>query len=139
MAAFVLDGKFLTEVQNRQRKGLTAAGNQYLKLMAETLSNSPARHGRKYVVTKGGRIHVASAPGEPPALLTGDLRRRRASRLGTDNGTQDLRMEFGSSVPYARRLELGGGAIEPRPAWGVTMERSFPVLMQVFTETFRRG
>lgn len=157
MAEFKLNGRFLTDVENRSRKALTAAGQAYLGQMAQTLSNTPARSGRSYQFYKGhlspipksgkvhGRVHVASAPGEPPALLTGDLRRRRGSRLGEDRG--DLVMEFGSSVPYARRLEEGDddhaayyGVIEARPAWRPTMEQSFkPLLMPTYAETFRRG
>ena len=155
MAAFTLNGKFLTDVQNRQRRGLTAAGAFYLAQVAQTLTNSPPRHGREYQWFKGhlsampksgkvrGRVHVASAPGEAPALLTGDLRRRRGSRIGAGSG-DDLVMQFGSSVPYARRLEKGGTdkrgvTIAPRPAWKPTMEASLPVLKRIFAEVFRRG
>lgn len=157
MAAFVLDGKFLTEVQNRQRKGLTAAGLEYLKLMAQTWSRPG--HGIRYEKVNGGtslralpigpskksvKIHVASAPGEPPAILTGRLMKSTAQRIGAEAGG-DLRAEFGASkVPYAHRLEKGGTdkrgvTIAPRPAWEPTMKASFPVLMEYFAGAFRRG
>lgn len=173
MATFTLNGQFLTAVQDRQRKALAAAGEAYLGQMAQTLANTPPRHGRAYQWFKGhlsamtgtrfftrggkvipmeepkggwklrGRVHIASAPGEPPALLTGDLRRRRGSRIGVGSGT-DLVMQFGSSTPYAHRLEDGGTdkrgvTIAARPAWKPTMVASFPVIAQVFAARFRRG
>jgi hypothetical protein len=154
MAEFVINSGFASEAQRRQALGLFAAGSEYLKDMAITLANSPARTGIRYGVRKGSggtqlyklpigpsrksvRIHVASAPGEPPALLTGDLRRRRGAS-GEMNGPE-MSIKFGSSVPYAHRLEMGGGAIAPRPAWAPTMQENFDTYMKRFTETFRRG
>lgn len=66
-------------------------------------------------------FHKASAPGEPPAVDTGNLRRswqtgfgaaRSAPVLATP-GRRTLRV--GSSAKYARRLEVGSGALKPRP------------------------
>lgn len=97
-----------------------------------------------------GRIHKASAPGEPPALLTGDLRRRRGYRIGgSANG--DLVAEVGSSVPYAARLEYGGGGIASllglskgggiaaRPSWRVVMRVAWDQILATFAGAFRRG
>lgn len=137
MAEIRMNPQFLGDVQARSKRALVAAGQAYLRAMAGTLSNSPPRHGREYRVGKSARVHVASAPGEPPALLTGDLRRRAGYRLASDAG--DVVMVFGSSVPYARRLELGGGAIEPRPAWGMTLTATFPTLMEVYAKAFGSG
>lgn len=63
-------------------------------------------------------FHKASAPGEPPAADTGDLRRSwqagfRAPRP-VQSG-QSRRIVVGSNKRYARRLEFGGGAIAARP------------------------
>lgn len=40
--------------------------------MKRTLTG--VRHGRPYKVSKGGPLHIAAAPGEPPAVLRGNLR-----------------------------------------------------------------
>lgn len=186
MATLALNGKFLTEVQRRQRRGLMAAALFYLKLMGEALSNTPARTGREYDWFKGhlwpmsgtrfftvrgpvarfgsvipmeepasgwkvrGRIHKASAPGEPPALLTGDLRRRAGYRIGAGAGG-DLVAEMGSRVPYAARLEYGGGGIAsllglsrgggiaPRPSWRVVLRVAWEQIMATFAEALGRG
>lgn len=66
-------------------------------------------------------FHKASAPGQPPAADTGDLRRSWqvgfgaiSSRSGVFSGGRYV-MKIGSALPYSRRLEFGGGAIAPRP------------------------
>ena len=71
------------------------------------------RTGRTYQVSKTGKPHVASAPGEPPAVLHDRLR-------GSVNHTEPkwegdtLSAEWGvGPVEYARRLEYGGVSIVP--------------------------
>ena len=146
MAEFKLDPKFLTEVERRQQRGLFAAGEEYLKDMAETLSNDEARHGIEYEFRKASlrkipkhpriprriRIHRASAPGEAPAMLTGDLRKRRAWRIGRSATDRSIAMQFGSNVPYAGILEKGMN----RPAWAPTMEEGMKRYMRRFAEVF---
>lgn len=65
-------------------------------------------------------FHKASAPGEPPAVDTGNLRRSwqtgfrtTQEQTPTTQGTR-RRLFVGSAVPYAR-LEFGMGKIAPRP------------------------
>jgi hypothetical protein len=93
-----------------------------------------SRSGRTYRVSRTGRLHRASAPGEPPAVLFGRLRNSIGHRgpewstdtqvagwVGTNLGA-GARMRGGEEDPenYARRLEYGGfdgrgGYIAPRP------------------------
>ncbi len=70
------------------------------------------RGGKKRLVKlrAGLRTHRSSAPGQPPANLNSDLRRSLKYQI---RGTR--RLEFSANTDYARRLELGGGAIKPRP------------------------
>lgn len=65
------------------------------------------RHGRPYKASKTGRLHIASAPGEPPAVLYGRLRNSIAHRPPTWDG-DTVEAETGTNVVYARRLEEGG-------------------------------
>ncbi len=63
-------------------------------------------------------FHKASAPGEPPAVDTGTLRRSwQTGFTGARPKTVGTRrvIRAGSSVKYARRLEYGGGALAARP------------------------
>lgn len=86
------------------------------------LNAVPARHGRIYIID--GKPHQASAPGEPPAPLTTDLRRSIAHTPVSWAG-DEASAEVGTSDPKARRLELGGVdkrgiRILPRPYFGAT-------------------
>lgn len=84
----------------------------------------PARSGRIYVIN--GRPHQASAPGEPPAPLTGKLRQSITHSDVRWDGDQAFG-EVGSSDPKASRLEFGGVdsrgiRILPRPYFSTTWE-----------------
>lgn len=68
-------------------------------------------HGRTYI--RRGRVHVASAPGEPFATDTGRLRSSITSDLGVDE--QGLVARVGSDVEYAPFVELGTSRMEARP------------------------
>ncbi|MBA7558320.1 hypothetical protein ES705_51119 [subsurface metagenome] len=79
--------------------------------------------GKEY--KRGGKIHRASAPGQPPAVDTGRLRASISSNWtgsgmakgkvkspaeaddGVGQPTKELTGVVGSNVVYARRLELG--------------------------------
>jgi phage gpG-like protein len=84
------------------------------------------RHGRTYWIGRGKRKrpHIASAPGEAPAVLTGKLRQSITHSDVRWEG-DDAVSEVGSSVPYAARLEFGGVdsrgiRILPRPYFSAT-------------------
>lgn len=86
------------------------------------LSARPARTGRIYIIK--GRPHQASAPGEPPAPITGKLRQSITHTDVQWDGDQ-ASAEVGSSDPKARILEFGGVTskgirILPRPFIGAT-------------------
>jgi phage gpG-like protein len=59
--------------------------------------------GRRKRVLQRMRIYQASAPGESPAVITGQLRDSVYFRV---EGSNQLRI--GADTPYARILELGG-------------------------------
>lgn len=109
------------------------AQGEYVKDMTETLSQEP--HGRYYknagtpywyeVPGPGPGVHRASAPGEPPAVLSGLL------RDSIDSGVvlvDQSRYEgaVSTKADYAPLLEFGGineerKPVEPRPAWLPTL------------------
>ena len=63
--------------------------------------------GRIYNVQ--GRSHVASAPGEPPASITGALYKSYEYRVASWNT-----MRVGEGADYAKFLELGTRFMKPR-------------------------
>jgi phage gpG-like protein len=78
------------------------------------LSNAEPRTGRMY------GTHQASAPGEPPALKDGTLRRSITHTFPTWDEDNRVSAEVGTALVYARILEWGGVAgngarILPRP------------------------
>lgn len=78
------------------------------------------RSGRAYP-RPGGRMHIASAPGEPPAIDYGTLVNSIASEF-----PGDLQGVVFSSVPYSAYLEFGTSRIAPRPAWVPAAEAAWP-------------
>ena len=91
----------------------------------KTLSGK--RTGRIYRVSRTGRLHQASAPDEPPAVLTGRLRQSIAWTPPKWEGNT-VSSEVGTNVVYARRLEYGGVdsrgvKILKRPYWAPTILR----------------
>ena len=62
---------------------------------------------------KRAKPHRASAPGDAPAVDTGDLRRNRSQEVfNTPEGAVG---ELSVDMEYAEALELGTEKIEPRP------------------------
>jgi hypothetical protein len=129
-----LDGmgeEALREIRPDVRRTLFQAGMLLQNTIKQTLTGR-GRTGRLYKVSRKGRRHRASAPGEPPAVLYGALRNsvghsnvewdgwEASMSVGPGLGTSP---KDGSPDPgdaYARRLEYGGAdnkgvMILPRP------------------------
>jgi len=78
------------------------------------------KSGREYP-RGGGKTHVASAPGEAPAIDYGTLINSIAVEFPSD--TQGIVF---SSVPYSVYLEFGTGRMAARPAWIPAAEGAWP-------------
>lgn len=87
---------------------------QYLKRTNAKDFRAP-KSGRWYRVQVNGKtvLHHASAPGEPPARLTGALERSIQTKVA---GYGQMTYSAGNSmVDYARKLEEGSIKVAPRP------------------------
>ena len=84
----------------------------------DALDGTPARSGRTYTVSVGSRVvrHVASAPGEPPAELSGELRKKLGTAEGERGG--DPFIGFGSSAEHAPHVT------KLRPFWEEIFEKN---------------
>lgn len=108
-----------------------------LALVRETvLTLSRPGTGREY--PRGGRVHRASAPGEPPAVDTGELR----ASIGAEQVGGVLRV--GSGLPKAAGLEFGtttpsGGTVAPRPFMRPAFEAVRDEMTQVAAGELRRA
>lgn len=77
------------------------------------------KHGATY--ERGGKEHVASAPGEPPAVDIGNLANSvQHTMTGDTEGEVDVGAEYGLD------LELGTVNMAPRPFLGPAVERAWP-------------
>ncbi len=91
---------------------------RFLVLKTKDAIKNPPKTGRIYRLSgalkrRAGRsFHQASAPGEAPANLTGDLRRGVSS---ITVGCESLTFGYSSDTLYGRFLELGTRKMEPRP------------------------
>lgn len=101
----------IKSISSNSKKGIRNAFYKIgvdLKKTAIDHINFTPKSGRQYIYYHNGkkRIHVASAPGEPPANFRGNLRKSVGYKL---NGSSYIVFGAGNSkVKYARRLELGG-------------------------------
>lgn len=128
----------IEQVENQIENNMYHLTLQYKSDLQDTLDVPPARSGRVYRWVKGKRLHVASAPGEPPAPLTSEL---IASIDHTVEATQGsvFRSYVYSDKEYAVYLELGTVHIEPRPAWEKTVDENREEYASLATEGFTRG
>lgn len=69
--------------------------------------------GSGRVYKKGKKIHIASAPGQPPAIDTGNLRASIQNKVGVRG--LNVIGEVGSDMPYSLYLELGTRTMAKRP------------------------
>lgn len=111
------------------------------------------RTGRTYRVPGTKRaVHVASAPGEAPAVLFGHLRNsigyekpvhrgdRVTGEVGTGLGIGEAQGDIANA--YARRLELGGTdsrgiTILPRPYIRPAQDKVEPSIVRLWRRLFR--
>jgi hypothetical protein len=91
--------------------------------MAEPKSGRAYTRGRSVNNPGGFSVHVASAPGEAPAVDTGTL-------IGSIQMVQEstLTAKVGTAVEYALYLELGTSRMRPRPVWKPTVDDLLPTL-----------
>jgi HK97 gp10 family phage protein len=77
-----------------------------------------SKTGRHYRRGKGGRIHIASSPGNPPAIDYGELVRSIMFDVG------DMEVEIGSigGAPYSIFLEEGTEKMDARPFLGPAVD-----------------
>lgn len=97
------------EINHEARSRATRAVNILQNKAFEVLGKDG--HGRQY-----GR-HRASAPGEPPAPDSGNLRRNWRKEVLAEQHLNGIRItcRIKSDMPYSEYLEKGHGRTAPRP------------------------
>lgn len=98
------------------------------------------RHGRIY--RQAHKKHVASAPGEAPAVDTGNLRLsfgRMVTAIKDSGRTMTVHSSARSNVKYAGVLEEGrkDGHIVARPYKENVLQRALPKVKKIYREPYK--
>lgn len=85
-------------------------------------------------------MYTASAPGEPPARRTGNLRLHWNGNVknvrSTSNGGVSMCVSLESQEHYSIYLEEGTEKMEPRPFKNRIVERATPEINRIFGEPY---
>ena len=98
------------------------------------------RGGRKYRKPHTKRAtYTASAPGEPPARRTGNLRMHWNGQVKSKNssgGGVTVIAELESQEPYASYLENGTSKMAARPVSEKIKEEALPEIKRIYSESY---
>ena len=107
-----------------------AVMNQLIKKRLETIGHvlvakvreKISKKGTGRVYKRGNIIHIASAPGMPPVIWSGDLHQYIFFRIDGDPAVWYLRV--GTDRKYGPALEFGTDDMKARPWLGVTLKEN---------------
>lgn len=97
------------------------------------------RSGRVYKKPFSKATYTASAPGEPPARRTGNLRMHWNGQVKSENasgGGVAIVAELESQEPYAGYLENGTSKMAPRPFVDKIKEEAMPEIQKIYSEPY---
>lgn len=98
------------------------------------------RSGRVYRKPHSKASYTASAPGEPPARRTGNLRLHwngKVIKERTSGGGLNITTELESQEPYAGILEHGSRRMAPRPFVEKIKEKAMPEIKKIYGKPYR--
>lgn len=97
------------------------------------------RSGRVYRKPHSKATYTASAPGEPPARRTGNLRMHWNGQVkseGASNGGVAIIAELESQESYAGYLENGTPKMAARPFSDKIKEEAMPEIQRIYSEPY---
>lgn len=97
------------------------------------------RSGRVYRKPYSKATYTASAPGEPPARRTGNLRMHWNGQVKSENssgGGVSIIAELESQEPYASYLENGTSKMSARPFTEKIKEKADPEIKRIYSEPY---
>lgn len=120
------------EVQSRAFRAANELRNSSLTVLRGQ------RSGRVYRRPFASGHYTASAPGEPPAVRSGDLRRSWRQNTRSERGPQGLtvRPAIITNVPYAAMLDEGTRKMAPRPYKDAVIENAKPRIKAIYREPY---
>lgn len=93
------------------------------------------RSGTEYKVSKTGEVHTASAPGESPAVLSGDL--RASITTAPDPMGSTALYYVGSDKLYAVYLEKGTKYMRPRPFFEKAVKKALAEIRKELSRSMK--
>lgn len=97
------------------------------------------RSGKVYRKPHSKATYTASAPGEPPARRTGNLRMHWNGQVKSENasgGGVAIIAELESQEPYAGYLENGTSKMAARPFVEKIKEEAMPEIQRIYSEPY---
>ncbi len=96
------------------------------------------RSGRVYKRPFSSSKYTASAPGEPPAVRSGDLRRSWRQKTASESTGKGLTVKpaITTDVKYAPWLDEGTDRMAPRPFEDPIIEDAKPKIKAIYSEPY---
>lgn len=97
------------------------------------------RSGRTYRVPYSKKTYTASAPGEPPARRTGNLRLHWNGNVEEQHAGPGIKLKavLESGEEYAAYLENGTRTMAPRPFVDRIVEKAMPGIKRIMEEPYK--
>jgi hypothetical protein len=119
----------MDKIDGTARARMEQAVNEIRNETLTTLSGQ--RSGRTYTVPGTHKTYTASAPGEAPAIATGELKQSISTEVEGEGKSVVGRV--GSDKIQALMTEFGTRTIAPRPWLRVSFEKSEAKVKEIFT------
>jgi len=120
--------KVVKAIEDAQSRLMLEAVNEVRNVTLDTLSGS--RSGRTYKVPGTGRTYTASAPGEPPAQATAELRQNIKTSVGSEGKT--VVGMVGTDKIQGKMTEFGTVNMAARPWLRISFEKAMPKIRGIF-------
>jgi HK97 gp10 family phage protein len=106
------------------------AMNKAALMVERDVKKSFTREGSGRLYKRGRKVHIASAPGEPPAIDTGALRASIQNKVSVKG--INVIGEVGSDIPYSLYLEVGTTKMARRPYLMSTVRKDKTKIVNIF-------
>ena len=113
-------------------KRMMEATNEVRNKVLETLSGG--RSGRTYLVPGTRRSYTASAPGQPPATATSEL--RQSVKSSVEGKGRSVIGKVKAEAKHALPLEFGTKNMAARPFMKPSFDKSLDAIRRILTRTW---
>lgn len=128
----------VTQITNKAKSRAFRAANTLRNSALEILRGQ--RSGRIYRTPFARGTYTASAPGEPPAVRSGDLRRSWRPLTGSEGSgaTTTIRAAIRTNVKYAPWLEKGTKKMKARPFENAIKDHAMSKITAIYNEPYTK-